>query len=279
MSNFYGSELYALPFLMESGCRRVLGCKPPKADFGGLPKFRAAPGARVIPRDQWKPIDRRSLFPTSWILDQGDVGSCVGNGAASALRKTRLLAGQTDVELSPGCLYAQINGGRDNGAVISDALTALQQTGTVSYATVGEQPYYLPQLPADWQKEASRFRIGQAYHCQTFDEIGSALQLGFIVVYGIMVGENFQNFDQYGVAGVSSGPGNHCMHADGMVQLPDGRWVPDNVNSWRGTWGPFGNGRCYLCEDHFLHGDQPDAFAIQAPTGDPREPHNPPAEN
>lgn len=266
----------SLPFIVSGGHKRYLACLPPRADFGGLPKFTAAPGARIIPRSQWKPIDRRWLFTKAYILDQNGHGSCVGNGSAGALRKARWLAGQADIELSPAALYAQINGGSDNGAVISDALTALQQTGTCRYTMVGEEPIYLRQLPAGWQEDAARFRIAQAYHCQTFDAIASAIQLGFMVVYGIMVGANFEHFDRYGVAGVSPGPGNHCMHADGMVPLPDGRWVLDDSNSWGPDWGPSQDGRCYLCEDHFGHGDQFDAFAIVSATEDPNDPHKPP---
>ncbi len=265
----------SLPFVVSGGQRRFLGCLKPWPDFGDLPKFSSA--APLVPRAQWSSFWRRTLFPSTWILDQNGYGSCVGNGSAGALRKARILGGQADVELSPGALYAQINGGSDNGAVISDALTALQQTGTCPYALVGEAPFYLPQLPSGWQQQAARFRIGQAYHCQSFDEIGSALQLGYIVVYGIQVGGDFENFDASGVAGASPGPGNHCMHADGMAQLPDGRWVLDNANSWGSTWGPWKNGRCYLSEQHFLGGDQPDAYVIVAATDDPQDPNTPPA--
>lgn len=263
-----------LPYVDHGSERRILACLAPRPRFGDLPKFRDT--TPVIPRSEWKPVSRRWLFGSDFILDQDSIGSCVANGSAAALRKTRLMNGQADVPLSPGCLYAQINGGSDNGAVISDALTALQQTGTCPYATVGEKPFYTQQLPTAWQEEAARFKIGQAYHCQSYDEIGTALQLGLVVVYGVMVGSNFESFDQYGVAGHSSGPGNHCMHADGMAQLADGRWVLDNANSWGATWGPWSNGRCYLCEDHFLHGDQPDAFAIQRAIDDPEHPNDPP---
>lgn len=255
----------------KSGHRRILNVRAPYPDRGGLMKWSAV--NPVIPRSQWKALDRRKTMP--WFMDQDGAGSCVGNGATGGLRRARLLAGQTDVELSPGCLYAQINGGRDNGAVISDALTALQQTGTCTYATNGEKPYYTNQLPQNWQQEAARFKIQQAYHAESFDDIVSGLLLGFIPVYGIMVGNNFENFTSEGVAGASNGPGNHCMHADGLVQLASGQFGLDNVNSW-GAWGPWKNGRCVLVEQHFLGGDQPDAFLIQATINDPQDPDQPP---
>src|SRR6185437_15750942 len=178
---FQGDLNNPLPYVMQGGHRRFLACLPPKDDFGGLKKYAA--NAPVIPRSQWKPISRRDLFPAaSWVWDQNGHGSCVGNGSAMALRKARVLGGQPDVILSPGCTYAQINGGRDQGAVISDTLTALLETGTCTYDMVGEEPIYLQQLPAGWQQTAARFKISEAYHCQTFDEIGSALQLGYTVV-------------------------------------------------------------------------------------------------
>lgn len=261
-----------LPYVVSGGHKRFLACLPAKEDFGGLPKFLAAPGATLIPRSEWKPVNNRWRFDASFILDQNGHGSCVGNGSAAALRKVRILAGQPDVKLSPACLYAQINNGVDQGAVISDALTALQQTGTCRFDLVGQDPVYLPQLPAGWEQDAQRFTIRQAYHCANYDEIGSAIQLGYVVVYGIMVGNSFTNFDKYGVAGHARGPGNHCMHADGMTPLADGRWALDNCNSWASSFGPWNNGRCYLDEDHFGHGDVPDAFAIEFGSEDPQNP-------
>jgi len=270
-----------LPFVVVGGEKRYLAALPPSKAKLAKPKGGKwkDSGNPTIPRAQWREISRRNLFPADqWIYDQDGIGSCVGNGSTGALRRVRYLSGMSDVRLAPGCTYAQINGGRDQGAVISDSLTALQKTGTITSKTLGgdEKPFYLKQLPAGWQQEAARFKIEEAFHCETFDEIGSALQCGFIVVYGIQVGNNFNSFTGEGVAGVSSGPGNHCMMADGMHKLSNGQWALDNVNSWGTTWGPWKNGRCYLVEGHFQHGDQPDAYAVKTATVDPLDPHKPP---
>ncbi len=99
----------------------------------------------------------------------------------------------------------------------------------------------------------------------------------FIPVYGYQVGNNFERFDQYGVAGHDRGPGNHCNHADGVKLLPDGRYVLDDHNSWAANWGPFGNGRVYIDEDHlFSGGDQADCCIIEAAIDDPNDTTNPP---
>ncbi len=263
-----------------TGHRRFLGLLPrSKAKFAAPKGGEWADANPVIPRDKWREVNRRDAFPADqWVYDQDGLGACVGNGSTNALRKCRVLAGMKDQRLAPGCTYAQINGGHDGGAVISDSLTALQQTGTITSATLGsdEKPCFLNKLPSGWKEEAKRFRIEEAYHCNGFDEMGSAIQLGYVLVYGMQVGNNFNQFTPEGVAGVSRGTGNHCMHADGMHKLNNGQWSFDNVNSWGAGWGPWKNGRCYLIEAHFQNGDQPDAYAVKAATEDPQEPNRPP---
>lgn len=269
-----------LPFVQDGEEKRYLALLPSTKRRLALPAGGSwGDSNSVIPQDQWKEIDRRALFPAQdWIYDQDSIGSCVGNGSTGALRRCRVLAGMKDVRLAPGCTYAQINGGSDQGAVISDSLTALQKTGTITSKTLGsdERPFYLRQLPPGWQQEAARFRIEEAYQTDKFEEVMSGIQLGYVAVFGIMVGGNWTHFDQYGVCGHDRGPGNHCVAADGAKKLPDGRWVLDMFNSWGADWGPFKNGRAYIDAKHFQNGDQPDAYLVKACTEDPQEPNKPP---
>jgi hypothetical protein len=275
-----GSPHTGPPFIEVDGEKRYLTRLPPSEA-----KFMAPRGGEFgdvhapIPRAAWKEVNNRAKFPPEkWIYDQDGIGSCVGNGSTAALRKARFLAGYTDVRLAPGCTYAQINGGRDQGAVISDSLTALQQTGTISAATLGsdEKPFYLKQMPSGWKTEAARFRIEEAYHCANFDEMCTAVQLGYIVVFGIQVGQSFNHFSADGVPGATPGPGNHCLHADGVHKLSDGTWALDTCNSWGASWGPDKVGRCYLIERHFQQGDVPDAWACKTAVVDPQDPLHPP---
>lgn len=257
--------------------RRLTRLAPDQATLARLsatPRF--ADIKYLVPRDQWREVNRRSFFPASeWILDQDGIGECVGCGAAGALRRSRKLAGMTDHKLSPGALYSQINGGRDNGAVIGDSLTALEKIGTCTYDTVGIKPFYTRQLPPGWMDEAKRFKVDVAYKTPTFDEMVSAIQYGYVVVYGMEVGSNFERFSPEGLAGFAAGPGNHCMMADGCHKLANGQWVLDNVNSWGAGWGPFKNGRCYLSEQHLSRAQNGDAYAIKSPTLDPKETNRP----
>jgi hypothetical protein len=261
-------------FTCSGGVKRVLGAIPSTAGQKKAAR-KFADHNPVLPRSQWYALSRRDVCP--WILNQGDHGSCVANGAVGGLRRARFLAGATDVPLGPGALYAQVNGGQDNGAIIADGISALTTKGTCSFNTVGQEPIYLDLLPTGWGAEAKRFRSEQVYHAGTYDEIVSGILLGFIAVYGFMVGDNFESYDQYGVAGRSNGPGNHCNGADGVALLPDGRWVLDDFNSWDYSWGPWQNGRVYISEAHLMSGgDNADAWLIQAPREDPLEPLEPP---
>jgi hypothetical protein len=266
-----------LNFIEEGGHKRYLASRP---SYGKMREMCTTSykdsGNPVFPRSEWKAINRRATMP--WIMDQNGHGSCVGNGWTAALRRARLLAGCKDVELSPGWTYSLINGDSDNGAVISDGIDALKRFGTCTFATVGQDPIYQRHMPSKASAEAQRFKLKAAYHCSSYEEVVSALLTGrFIPVYGYQVGRNFGDFDQYGVAGHSRGPGNHCNHADGLVFLPDGRPVLDDVNSWGEQWGPWNNGRVYIDEDHlFSGGDQPDVCVIEAFAEDPNEPNEPP---
>lgn len=250
---------------------RALGCLPPRDDFGGLPRFAAANS--VIPRQEWRDVDLSPFLHPVW--DQGQHGSCVGHGSGTAFHIAYQIAGGTVPPggFSPTSLYALINGGRDRGAIVSDAMTALKEQGLGLMAEVPESIIYEGQIPAEAKATRARFRVLDAYHCASFDEIGSALQLGFPVSFGIMLPGRFHNLDAQGVAGLGFGQlGGHCMAVYGTQRLADGRWSLRVRNSWGTRWGREGN--CLLVEEHFQ--GNCDAFAIRADLADPQDPNSPP---
>lgn len=260
-----------VPFIDQGGHRRYLAKLAPRPNFGAFPVWSAA--NPVLPRSQWRKVNRRDLLSPVKIKDQNGYSSCVGNGSTAGLERARVIRGMTYQDLSAAFTYSRINGGRDNGAVISDALDALQKVGTCLTDECPESDIFHRGTPGS----CTRFRIDQGYRLTSFDEMVSALNLEWIVVFGVMVGRNYQHCDANGVRGHDSGPGNHCVMTDGVDQLPDGRWVIDEVGSWGLSNGPWGNGRAYLDEQHFKMGVQWDAFAIQVPTEDPQETNEPPA--
>jgi hypothetical protein len=268
----------ALQYVDFDGEKRYLASIPSGGLMAStLPNYEAA-GNPMFPRSDWFEMNRRGAgraFDT--IFNQGSFSSCVGNGWAGALQRARAARGATPFVLSPAFVYSLINGGRDRGAVISDGIGALTKVGTCLFSTVGQSPIYSSRMPEAARAEAARFRISDAYHCRTWDEVVSAILSGlFVPTYGMQVGSNFNRFDSHGVAGHNRGPGNHAMHADGVKKLPDGRWVIDNVNSWGTNFGD--GGRCYLDEEHlFDNGNQADVCVIRAFVEDPLDPVQPPA--
>jgi len=265
-------------YLDFDGHRRLLASIPSKGKMQAMyPKYEDS-GQPMFSLDDIKkilPVNRRGLF--NWIFDQNGFGSCVGDGWTGALMRARALRGLANVKLSPGFTYSLINGGRDQGAVISDGGQALMQTGTCEYSIVGDSPIYTRQMPSSASANAAKYKVASIYHCTSWLGVLSAIASGvYIPVYGYMVGNSFMHADQYGVAGHDRGPGNHCNHADGIALLPDGRVVLDDVNSWGTSF--MAQGRCYIDEDHlFGGGDQPDVCVITAPVEGPGEPNVPPA--
>lgn len=274
-------EVNGIPVIDDDGATRLLAAFPSdRAMFATLPSYAAH--NPVFPEKEWPDIDRRNVFgSTAWILNQGQHGSCVAQSWCNALRKLRFLSGMADQKFGPGYTYAKINGGKDQGAIISHGIKALQEYGACPFEVVGQEPIYEKQMPANAKAAAEPFKLKDAYRCDSWEELGSALATGeYIVVFGTMVGSTWGKFDKYGVCGHDPGPGNHALHADGMRRLDDAskKRVLDTVNSWGADWGPFRNGRCYLDREHlFGRGVQPDVCVLRLAARNPNDANKPPA--
>ncbi len=168
-----------LPMLDDGQQWRVLGCLPPTQLFD-LPAFGTA--FPVLPESQWEEgsVDLASVP----VFNQGQHGSCTGHGSVTAFTFSWLLSGQQRYGFSPTSVYARINGGRDAGAQVGDALMALQQYGTCLMAQFGEDSVYQAQLSADAVQTALRFRVADAYKVTSWEDMGSALTKGLMVVSG-----------------------------------------------------------------------------------------------
>lgn len=247
-----------------SGHRRYLACLPKRATCA-LPRFPMAP----LPRSQWKEVSYRYLAAP--ILDQDGHGSCVGHGSCTAFDVAWRLGGGTPQPFSACFLYGLINGGQDQGAVVSDALEALKSSGIALETEVPEGMIYKRQFPASSFQTANRFKILEAYAVDNFDLIASAVQLGFPVSFGIEIGQAFEPDSQGIIPDQRGGGGGHCMAGIGLRQL-NGRWYIEVQNSWGTRWGQ--SGYCFMPESYFGRGT--DAWAVQAEAEDPSETNLPP---
>jgi hypothetical protein len=206
----------------------------------------------ILPADYF-PIDNRSTFNKRFLLDQEQHGSCTGFSNAGAEMKCLYLGNGVILVLSGAFTYALICGGSDNGSVITDAMTASMTIGNVLQSQFGSEDLVFkgrPQvMPAALLKSAKEHLATFCVTVGSWAEAVTAVLMGMIVQVPIQVGNNFEMFDRYGVAGFSNGPGNHSVHCDGVILLPDGRWALTMMNSW-GLWGPLKDGRCLLVQKH-----------------------------
>lgn len=246
-----------LPFIEVDGVKRVLGCLPPKPGRFRMAQF--ADNFPVLSREQWQEMDFR--FTNVPVLDQGHFSSCLGNATASGCMISRGLAGRKPVTLSAGFIYAQINGGRDAGAVVSDAFNEIQITGTCTAEEVGEAQIYKSQILESAYITAKKYRAAEVFYCPSFDSIMTAITLGFPVIFGIVIGRNFINLDNDGVvpSRIDMVLGGHALVGYGSWKSSKYGWVIRTRNSWTKSFGLQGD--CFIPETYFRNSD---AFAIKS---------------
>ena len=176
-------------------------------------------------------------------------------------------SGKPLVQFNPYFVYGLINGGRDQGAFISDALVAMQKYGICPKGDLPQGVMYQNQFPPSAFTSAKRFRLLKAFRCDTFEEICSAISLGFFCPLGIYVGDNFPRVDSDGVAPLpGGGGGGHCILGVGLKKISRYGWCIKIQNSWGKRFGH--GGYCYIHKGHFSR-MRPDAFAIQSVSDDP----------
>lgn len=272
---------HELPVHIEpSGEVRVLAALRPRPNYGALPRWRDV--KPIVPRSSWQRRDY-SNFQCP-LLDQRQTSSCVGHGADTGFTRAWLMAGHPLVRFSACYIYGKINGGQDQGAVVSDAMTQLMTGGVCLETTVPEGMIYARDFPPNADAEAANYKILDAYHVGTFDEIASAIMMGYTVVDGIVVGDNFSDLDRFGVPPIvpTGQPGGHCTECHGLIQLPGGvlagQWGIEKQNSWGYGWA--NGGMFVIGEPHYQVAAQAmgliDAFAIRAVGDVPADPDNPP---
>lgn len=275
MSGPYVDPDTGLPAIDDyTGVKRVLACLPSdQTDKAKLMRFSAA--VPVMPKSEWREIDRRTTLGEQFILDQKSHGSCVGFATAGALMRARALNGSTFAKLSGSYVYSFINGGRDQGANIANALAVIRDQGTSTDELCDWDAIYPSRISPEARMAATRFKALELYTAETFEELMTAIQLpGFIPVFAVQVGNRFTSLDSNGVCGFDAGPGNHAVHADGAKKLPSGEWLLDMPNSWNLTFGQRGRGR--LTERHIEGISYQECFVIRAAAEDPQDPNSPP---
>lgn len=206
------------------------------------------------------------------ILNQKNTSSCVAHATVAGMEILYKQRQDMTKDFNPFFHYALINGGEDEGAYISDSLKIMQQYGICELSAFpSDKVYYKSSLTKSAYDNALRYKLDKAYRCTTFEEVCSALNLGFVVNIGIMVGSNFTRVDSEGMAPLpNGGGGGHSMLACGLKYHNKWGWTVKLQNSWGANFGQ--NGYCYVRKEHFTYYSRLDCFAFQGVIDDPKDP-------
>jgi len=256
----------SFPSIYFDGYYRVLSHKLSPEDTN-IPYFASANFAAA---PELKEIDMS--WQSHRILNQKNTSSCVAHATTTGMEILYKQRQNVNEDFNPFFMYALINGGSDEGAYISDAMDAAMKFGICEKDAIqSDRVLYKNQLSKTSYENASRFKLEKAYRCTTFDQVCQALNLGFVVNIGILVGSNFARVDSDGIAPLpNGGGGGHSMLACGLKKHSKYGWLVKLQNSWGENFGQ--KGYCFVRKEHFEYYSKLDCFAFQGVIDDPKDP-------
>ena len=233
----------------------------------------AAPLIR-FPQGLPSAVDLRPECPP--VYDQGQLGSCTGNGIAGVIEFAQRKQGNK--EFSPSRLFIYYNErviegtvNEDSGAQVRDGIKSV---GTLGAPPETDWPYDIDKFkekpPAAAYSDAKQDLVAAyARVAQNLQQMQGCLAEGYPFVFGFTVYESFESQDvaDTGIVPMpSSGEkvvGGHCVVA---VGYDDSKRVFVIRNSWGADWGL--KGYClmpyeYLLDSHLAS----DFWTIRSVTG------------
>lgn len=188
---------------------------------------------------------------------QGRMSSCCPYAATTAMEVKRSFDHKEDVEFGPEHLYAKINGGQDEGAMLDAAMKELVARGCALRASVPYQVYTLTTLTM----EQKRFAEQQAFDYRSLDwhkmphgnldacwaATLSAIATRDPVLMAVHCGNNFFGCGPDGICKPDRGLGNHAVCGVELEGVATARSLRDikiwTINSHGARAGKNG---CYL---------------------------------
>lgn len=222
---------------------------PPYTGDPETPLYDDAEITKMISNPNRRDITK--LLPFSkYGTNQGSFSSCNGWAKANAVTALRRLSGIDDGWVGSGSyVYSLINGNRDRGSHLEDALVTASKYGVPSRRTVPYNLIYRSQYNtrvAD--AEAAKTRGLQLYRCKTKQAWRSALAAGWMGIAAIHADSRVINFRGTGIMPLANGSGNHAVLISDMRRNRNTEnYLMDN--SWGIGWG--NQGRTWLVWDHF----------------------------
>lgn len=215
-------------------------------------------------------VDHRPDWPAPY--DQGDLGSCTGNGLGGAVHYVLRKSGAVDAHWLPSRLFIYYGEraregtiSSDAGAAISDGVTVIQHQG------VPDEKYW-PYVVSRFTQRPSASAFSQALKHRvlsagrvrgTHADLRTALSQGYNVVFGFSVFESFES-DAVAASGIVPLPaadeqllGGHCAV---IVGHSDSRKRYIVRNSWGTQWGQ--GGYCEMPYSYIEDADLASDFTI-----------------
>lgn len=180
--------------------------------------------------------------------DQGDLGSCTGNGIARVLQFDRIKQGLMNWTPSRLQIYygeRQMEGtvGQDSGAQIRDGISYVAKSGACPETMWPYDPAKFTEMPSPAAMAEAKKHPAILYGRVDISKLAiqQCIAGGFPVVFGFTVYEGFES-DAVAKTGKVSMPkkgeqivGGHCVVAAGYDK--SGVWC---CNSWGTDWGNAG---------------------------------------
>ena len=229
-----------IAFVDDQGITRHLGNLEAPLRFS----WDISGGGVIIPRSQWRETDLSAFV--SPIKNQKNTSSCNAFSSINCMEACRRMAGLRDVLLSPANLYGRINGGRDQGSYLEDAIKVLAGEGVCSAATVPELSWQPSTWPASWKSEALSYKAEEWSWTPGFDGLASAIQRGEFCNMGLLWYQNYNPARGQGgwiTTRPSNQLGGHAVCGCGLIKHPSGDgWGIKFPNTWGLEWGEDGFG-------------------------------------
>lgn len=219
-------------------------------------------------------VDLRPKCPP--VYDQGQLGSCTGNGIAATIEFDQRKSGAT--EFMPSRLFIYYNERVMEGTVAQDSGAQIRD-GVKSVATLGapsetDWPYDIKQFaqkpPAKAYSDAKKDLVtSYARVAQNLSQMQGCLAEGYPFVFGFTVYESFEGNEvaKTGIVPMPS-PGEHVMggHCVVAVGYDNAKRVFIIRNSWGAGWGI--KGYCLMPYEYLLNPNlASDFWTIRSVTG------------
>ena len=214
-------------------------------DLAALKKIYSNPG-RKLAIDMYK---RRK--------QQGRKSSCCAYAATTSCEVKRVFDRKEDRELGPEWLYCKINGGKDNGAMLDDAMKELLNGGCCLRDAVAYQIHELSGMSMEQKRFASQqaadFRALDWYTMPIQDHAGcwaatiSAIANRDPVLMAVHCGDNFFSCGGDGACKPDKGAGNHAVCGVELVGVESAGSIRDiKIITINSHGERFGKNGCYL---------------------------------